>query len=83
MNKKSAPRCATTGSGERRNPVISLEEFNAILKEPDREKREAMVDALTEEQAKYIVKSYANFLNRREDWAREMERSQKEKGGPK
>lgn len=44
--------------------MITAEELSAIFHEPDQEKREAMIDALSEEQAKYILKCYANFLNR-------------------
>lgn len=44
--------------------MITIEEFDAIMRETDCEKREAMVDALSEEDAKYIVKSYVNFLRR-------------------
>lgn len=47
--------------------MISAEELSAIFHEPDQEKREAMIDALSEEQAKYILKCYANFLNRWDD----------------
>lgn len=44
--------------------MISAEELYIIFHEPDQEKREAMIDALSEEQVKYILKFYANFLNR-------------------
>lgn len=44
--------------------MISVEDVAAIFREPDREKREAMIEALSEEEAKYILKCYANFLNR-------------------
>lgn len=44
--------------------MISPEEVRAILQETDREKREAMIDALSEEEAKDIIKAYANFLRR-------------------
>lgn len=44
--------------------MISAEEVAAILHEPDPEKRKSMIDALSEEQAKYIVKCYADFFNR-------------------
>lgn len=47
--------------------MISVEDVSAILREPDREKREGMIDALSEEEAKYILKCYANFLNRWDD----------------
>lgn len=47
--------------------MISPEEVQAILQETNREKREAMVDALSEEEAKYIIKAYANFLRRWDD----------------
>lgn len=47
--------------------MITAEEVSAIFREPDQEKREAMIDALSEEQAKYILKCYANFLNRWEE----------------
>ena len=44
--------------------MISPEEVKAILQETDREKREKMVDALSEQDAKDIIKAYANFLRR-------------------
>lgn len=44
--------------------MISAQEVYAIFHEPDQEKRDAMIDALSEEQAKYILKFYGNFLNR-------------------
>lgn len=44
--------------------MISAEEVSAIFHEPDQDKRNAMIEALSEEQAKYILKCYANFLNR-------------------
>lgn len=44
--------------------MISTEDVYAILHEPNQEKRDAMIEALSEEQAKYIVKCYADFLNR-------------------
>lgn len=44
--------------------MISGEEFYAMLHEPDQEKRDAMIDALSEEEAKYILKCYADFFNR-------------------
>lgn len=47
--------------------MISAEDVSAIFREPNREKREEMIDALSEEQAKYILKCYANFLNRWDD----------------
>jgi len=47
--------------------MISPEEVRAILQEADREKREAMIDTLSEEDAKYFIKCYANFLNRWDD----------------
>ena len=47
--------------------MISPEEVRAILQEADREKREAMIDTFSEEDAKYFIKCYANFLNRWDD----------------
>lgn len=44
--------------------MISPEKVKAILQETDREKREKMVDALSEQDAKDIIKAYANFLRR-------------------
>lgn len=44
--------------------MISPEEVREILQETDREKREKMVDALSEQDAKDIIKAYANFLRR-------------------
>lgn len=35
--------------------MISPEEVRAILQEADREKREAMIDTLSEEDAKYFI----------------------------
>lgn len=44
--------------------MISAEDVFVIFHEPNREKREAMIEALSEEQAKYIIRCYADFLNR-------------------
>lgn len=44
--------------------MISPEEVRAILQETDREKREAMIDELSEQDAKDIIKAYAGFLRR-------------------
>lgn len=44
--------------------MISEKDVCAIFHEPNQEKRDAMIEALSEEQAKYIVKCYADFFNR-------------------
>lgn len=44
--------------------MITPKEVEAIFNERDQGKRDAMIDALSEEDAKYIVKSYADFLHR-------------------
>lgn len=44
--------------------MISIEEFNAILHEPDQDKRNARIDALSEEEAKYVIKFIMDFFNR-------------------
>lgn len=63
--KKPAPAYRRTAGAGRKEPImISPEEVRAILQETDREKREKMVDALSEQDAKDIIKAYANFLRR-------------------
>lgn len=47
--------------------MISSENLVAIFREPDPEKRGEMIDSLPEEEAKYILKCYANFLDRWDD----------------
>ena len=44
--------------------MISVEDFDAILHEPDQEKRNARIDALSEEEAKYFIRCVADFFNR-------------------
>ena len=61
-NKKPPRR--QTGAGRKEPIMISPEEVRAILQETDREKREAMIDELSEQDAKDIIKAYAGFLRR-------------------
>ncbi len=44
--------------------MVSSEELRNILEEKDREKRDAMIEALSERDAKDIIKSFADFLRR-------------------
>ncbi len=45
-------------------PMITPEEVYNIFQETDQEKRDALICALSEEDAKYIIKCYADFLRR-------------------
>ena len=44
--------------------MITPEEVYNIFRETDQAKRDAMICALSEEDAKYIIKCYADFLCR-------------------
>lgn len=44
--------------------MVSSEELRNILEEKDREKRDAMIEALSERDAKDIIKSFVDFLRR-------------------
>jgi len=44
--------------------MITPEKFNEIFQEPDKERRDHIIDELTEEDAKDLLKSMGDFKHR-------------------